>query len=256
MANPKLHEVLAVESDLAAAAEKISEETVTTFTKKEDHFQGFHKRLEMFSETRKQEEAGAENSKAVVDTVPSKLAWTATALRKYWDAVAQKETTNQTARADITIDGVVLVQDAPATFLLGMETRLKKFRAVLEAAPTQAPGIRWVPDPSVGKDIFVSETPQTAKREEKDFTFRVLYEATDKHPAQIEKWERNVAVGTYYTRHWTSTLSPAAKADLLSRCDTLIRAVKKARMRANEAAVVKVNPAGAMLDYILDGKLG
>jgi hypothetical protein len=251
----KLHEVLAVEADLAATAEKIMAETVVTFTKKDDHFQGFHKRLEMFDESRKQEEKGAEGSKSIVETVPSKLEYTSKSLAKYWDAVAQKERTNQEARADVVVDGVVIVEDAPATFLLGMESRLKKLRAVLEAIPTHAPGVKWNPDPDTGKDVFISDTPQVAKREEKDFEFRVLAAATKEHPAQIEKWMSNKAVGTYITTLWTSTISPAAKSELLERCDRLSHAVKKARMRANETEVVKMNPGKAMLAFVLEGKL-
>lgn len=251
----KLHEVLAVEADLAAAAEKITGETIVTFTKKEDHFNGFHKRLQMFDEARKQEEKGAESSKEIVDTVPSKLRYTATSLAKYWDAVAQKERTNQEARANVIIDGVVVIAEAPATFLLGMESRLKKLRAVLEAIPTHAPGIQWVADPDMGKEIYRSSVDQATKREEKDFEYRVLYEATKEHPAQIEKWMANRVVGTYLATQWTSTISPAAKSELLERCDTLIRAVKKARMRANETEVVKMNPGKTLLDYVLNGAL-
>jgi|PlaIllAssembly_1097288.scaffolds.fasta_scaffold00061_11 hypothetical protein len=252
----KLHEVLAVESDLAAAAEKIMAETIVTFTKKEDHFHAHHKRLEMFDEARKQEEAGAETAKQLVDTVPSKLDYTAQALAKYWNVVAQKECTNQMAKADVVIDNVTVLADMPATFLLGMETKLKKLRAVLEAVPTHAPGVDWVPDPDTGRDVYKSKTPQVARREEKDFDFRVLYEATKEHPAQIEKWNANRVVGTYYTTSWTSTISPAQKSELLERCDTLIRAVKKARMRANETEVVKVSPGKALMDFVLSGKLG
>ena len=248
-----LHEVLAVESDLASTAEKIVTETIVTFTKKADRFQGSHRRLEMFSEDRKQEEAGAAESKEIVETVPSKLQYAAKTLAKYWNAVAQKERTNQDARADIVVEGKVLVADMPATFLLGMETRLKKLRAILEAAPTHHPGIKWVEDLDKGKDIFRSETPQATKREEKDFEFRVLYDATEQHPAQIEKWNTNKAVGTYFTNFWTSTISPAQKSVLLSRCDTLIRAVKKARMRANKTPIVKVSPAQQMINFVLDG---
>jgi len=253
---PKLHEVLAVESDLAATAEKIVKETITTFTKRGDHFLGSHKRLSMFDDSRQQEEAGAEVTKEIVDTVPKKLRYAVKSLAKYWNAVAQKERTNQDARADVIIDGNVLIADMPATFLLGMETRLKKLRAILESSPTHAPGVNWVADADKGKDIFRSETPQATKREEKDFEFRILVDPTPEHPAQIEKWTTNKAVGTYLTTLWTSTISPAHKSDLLGRCDKLIRAIKKARMRANGTEVVKVSPASKMINYVLDGKLG
>jgi hypothetical protein len=249
--SPKLHEILAVEADLVNTAKKVVGETITTFTKKGNHFTGHHKSLRMFSEERQKEAEGAGEIKEIVETVPSKLAYTVKSLVKCWDAVLQKEATNQTAKADLVVDGKVLAEGLPATFLLGMETRLKDLRSVLEAIPTHEPGIVWVPDPDKGEWIYRSQEPILTKREEKELVYRVLAEATKEHPAQIEKWMENKVTGTYVLTKWTATLSPAQKSLLLDRCDTLIRATKKARQRANQADLVKLEVGKILVDFIL-----
>lgn len=248
---PRLHELLAVESDLSNTAEKVVKEAIVTFTKKANHFVGHHKWLVMFSDERQQEAEGASETKEIVETVPSKLRYVSKALVKYWDAICQKEATNQTAVADLVVDGKVMAESLPATFLLGMESRLQKLRAVLSAIPTHEPGIDWVPDADRGEDVFKSADTQKTRREEKFLAHKILVEPTKEHPAQIEKWTENRAVGTYHLQKWTSTLSPAGKSDLLARCDKLIRATKKARQRANQATVVKTKVAKNMIDYVL-----
>jgi hypothetical protein len=247
----QLHEVLAVEGDLAKTAKKIGEETVNTFSKKGAHFLGHHKTLTMFAEDRQQEAEGAEDSKTIVETVPDKLRYTAKSFERFWACILQKEATNQVAKADLEVDGMLLGSDLPATFLLGMEHRLVEFRNVIAAAPTHEPGVEWVKDPDSGADVFRSKTPILTKREEKTMASKVLYEATKEHPAQIERWSENQAVGVYKLTKWTATVSPAKKAELLERCDALIQAVKKARQRANKAQVVKQTAARAMLDFVL-----
>jgi hypothetical protein len=248
---PKLHEILAVESDLMNTAEKVVQETIITFNKKVNHFTGHTKWLRMIDDARQPEAEGATETKEIVETVPSKLAYAVKSLAKYWDAVLQKEATNQTAVADLVVDGVTLAEALPATWYLGMETRLKKLRAILEAIPTHEPGIEWVLDPEKGHDIYKSADTIKTRREEKDFAFKVLYDATKEHPAQIEKWNENKVVGTYFLQKWTSTVSPAKKSEYLARCDKLISGVKRARQRANEAEIVKKQVSKTLLDYVL-----
>jgi hypothetical protein len=248
----KLHEILAVEGDRRNAAEKILDETIVSFKKKAHLFRGRHKWLEMLSEARQGEARGATETVEVVETVPKKLHYTVGALAKYWDALLVKEATNQTAVADLLINGEVFAAALPATWLLGMESRLKKLRAVLEAIPTHEPGIKWEPDPDKGPDIFRSSEAKVSKREEKELESRVLYEATKEHPAQVEKWTVNRVTGTYFEQLWTSTVSPARKSALLERCDRVIRETKKARMRANQADLVQKKVAKNLINYILE----
>jgi hypothetical protein len=247
----RLHEILAVESDRRGAAEKIVKETIVSFTKKANLFRGRHKWLEMLSEERQGEARGATETTEIVETVPKKLRYAVKSLSKYWDALLTKEATNQTAVADLVVDGQTIAEALPATWLLGMESKLKQLRAILEVIPTHEPGVRWEPDPEKGDDVYRSAEPKATKREEKSFAYKVLYDATPEHPAQIEKWTVNNVTGTYFEQLWTSTITPARKSELLARCDRVIRATKKARMRANQAALVQRKAASGIINYVL-----
>lgn len=250
----KLHELLAVESDLETTAKKIMNEATVTFLKKQEHFLGYRKSLRMFEEHRKQEEEAATESKALVTTVGDKLEYVLNNTIKYYDAILQKEATNQTAVADLVVDGHVLLENAPATWLLGMESRLKGLRTVYEAIPTWAPGVDWVPAPEQGKGIYKAAEPSKADKTEKAPAHKVLVPASEHHPAQVEKWVENVRVGVFTTQKWISSWSPSQKSEALERLDKLIRAIKRARQRANSTPVVKVRAGSKIRDY-LQGKL-
>lgn len=244
----KLHELLAIEGDLAGIAKKITDEILSTF-KKPDHFIGQHRKLEMF-DAAEQSKVVADEYKEIVTTVPKKLSYLSESIIRYFDAVLQKETTNQQAKADLVVDGITIAKDVPATFLLGMESKLKELRSVFESTPTLAPGVAWEKDLAQGNDIYRMKYADEKLKTAKSFMHKVLYEATDKHPAQIEKWEEQTPVGRYITNTTCGMLSPADKSIYLGRIDKLIQAVKKARMQANMVDVVNVTCGDEIFKYI------
>jgi hypothetical protein len=250
MATPKLNEILSIENDLKAAYEKILTESKTTFDKKADHFQGHHKALKMFDQSREHEEVAQEQHKELVTTVGEKLDHSWKYIAKYFDALLVKEATNQAACADLVVDGAVIAEKVPATFLLGMEERLKKVRELYDSIPTLQPGIAWKADETQRKGIYKAEFPEKALRTEQTIKSTVLYEATKEHPAQIDKWNEQAPIGTYTTERWSGMLSPAEKAKLISRIDELLAAVKKARQRANQTEIVKREVAKKFYEYI------
>jgi len=250
MATPKLHEILAVESDLKGQYEKIFAETKVTLDKKPDHFLGFHKSLKMFDSSREHEEAAAEQHKELVTTIDEKLKHTWKYVVKYFDVLLQKEATNQTALADLVVEGSVLAEKIPATFLLGMEERVKKLRELYESIPTLQPGVSWEEDKTQRPGVFKAQHPEKANKTEQVIQHKVLVAPTDKHPAQIEKWSEQIPVGVYTNDRWSGMISPARKAELMEKIDVLLGAIKKARQRANQAEVVKGNIAQKFYDFI------
>jgi hypothetical protein len=248
---PKLHEVLAVEGDLEGTFKAIVDETFVTFSKKPDHFKGHKKTLKMHEERRAHEEEGAGEVKEIVTTVGKKLDYAKESAVRYFDALLQKQATNQNAKADLIVDGEILAEGLPAQFLLDLENKMKLVRAYYQHIPTHDPSVNWVPDETMPKGVFKAESPVLSQKTEKSFKFKVLYEATDKHPAQIEKWNDNVVVGTFTTQKWSGMITPAKKSELLERIDKLIRAAKKARQRANREDVVKEKIGGKIFNYIL-----
>jgi len=237
-----LHEVLAVDRDLENTAKKVVDEAINTFTKRTEHFTGSMKRLEMFDDSRKKEEEGQQEIRSLTTTVGDKLDYVAEHIIAHIKCTAQKEITNTIASASVEIysdSGLVVLEDLPATLLLAMETRLAHWRRMYEAIPTLQPGVEWVEDPEQGEGIYKAKEDDVKWKTEKTIKAVVLYDATDKHPAQIEKISQDVPVGNYITTRWSGMISPATKSALLKRIDTLIQEFKKARMRANEANVVE-----------------
>lgn len=250
----KLHELLAVEADLDSVSKKTTEEAIKTFKSKAQHFMAFHRVCEMYDDN-DQNQAPPDEFLSMVSTVQDKLDYVGHKISKYYDAVLQKELTNQAAKADLIIDGKAIAKDLPATFLLGLETKLKKIRALYETIPTLAPGIDWVPDKAEGEHIYKMKKPEEKYKTAKTFKHKVLYEATDKHPAQIERWEETVNVGKFTKDAWSGMISSADKAVLLGRLDKLLRATKKARQRANNIETINKKIGDKLLDYINTGNM-
>lgn len=245
----KLHEIIAIEGDLQATANKVIDEATNTFSKKADHFMEQITALEMHDENRQQE--NTREHKAMVTTVDDKLSYVGKHLIRYYDAISRKERTNQDARADLVVDGGVLVPDMPGTLLLGLESRLKQFRTMCEAIPTLQPGIVWVPDETQTGNVFKMEQPRTRFKTEKIKESKVIVQPTKEFPAQVDTWTVDKPCGSITDQVWCGMLSSAGKSDLIGRIDKLLRAVKKARQRANEQEVVDLRVGQAIVNYIL-----
>lgn len=243
----KLHEVLAVESDLKEVSKKVSEEAKKTFSGKPQHFLGAIRSVQMFDENAPVE---ADQHQAMVTTVHDKLDYLREHVSKFLDVVLQKESTNQVARADIIVDDQTIASDVPATYLLGLESKLADLRHVYDQIPTLQPGVEWELDASRGEGVYRSKYPEEKVKTAKTVRHKVLYEATKEHPAQIEKWTEDEKVGKITINTWSSMLTPAEKSKLLGRIDKLIRAVKKARQRANGETVLKAEIGSSLFGYI------
>lgn len=247
----QLHEILAVDKDLENVAGKVVEEAANTFSKKLEHFTGSDKRLEMFDDNRKHEEEGFREVRELTTTVDDKLNYVWESLVKHFDCVAQKETTNTTAKADVILpDGTTLIPGLPASLLLTMENKLLRLRKMYEEIPTLQPGIDWVMDEERGKGVFRARNEETKHKTEKVVQHKILVQPTDKHPAQVEKWTEDKPIGQYKTIRWSGMVSPAKKSQLLNKLDTLVNAFRQARMRANTAEVVKVDIGKKIFDYM------
>ena len=242
----RLHELLAVEGDLGGAAKKLIGEAITTFSKRADHFMGQTVRYEHLDEDRVKEDYTDDH--AMVTTVSDKLRYLVPPISKHIDALMQKDLTNTEAVADLVVDGTVIAENLPATFLLGLESYLQRLRAVYNAIPTLKPGIRWESDPTQD-NVFIAPE-QTAFRAEKVKVHKIVVDATEHHPAQIDMWYEDRKVARIIKTETSGTLTPLAKSKILGRVDTLIRAAKKARQRANRAEIVKRNLGSSLFDYI------
>ncbi len=244
----KLHELIAVEPDLKGTAEKIIEETKVTFNKKSDHFLGYKKRYEKMSDT------GIDlpdEDKQLVTTVDDKLKYTFGMVAKAMDAVTSKEVTNTSTKADVVIDGQIVIEKLPAVVLINLENQFKRLRDVLDGIPTLDPAENWRWDQDFGQ--YVADDKVTFKTQ-KVIRPIVLYEATKEHPAQVQPNSEDVPIGRWFTKKFSGMKTPAEKSAMLERIDNIVRALKEARERANDIVVQEMKVADKLFSYILGNK--
>ncbi len=252
----KLHEVLAVEPDLEGVAKKVTAEATKTFDKAAMFF-GFEKIWEMFDEAQA-DQAPAPEHQALTTTVGQKLSYVCKHLGRYWDGVLTKEKANQEAKADLVVDGEILLTGAPATFLLGLENKLRGLRAMYEAIPTLSTGTTWEPAPDIGEGVYRAFHPEQRFKTAKTFQHKVLVpaqfpkegEGGSSQPAIVERWEETVNVGRSTKTVWSGMISAARKAEILGRLDRVIQETKRARQRANGVEVQKTSFAKKLFEYI------
>lgn len=245
----KLHELLAAESSVAAAYNAISEETLKVFGKP-DHFLKVVASVSHFAEDERH--LDVTETKDKVTTVDERMDYQfGRAFVSYFDLLAQKDRTNQEARADIIVNGAVLLKDAPATMLLTLETKLGDLRKKFEAIPTLQPGPVWVDDPA--EAMWKTDEPATSFRTRKTVRPIIMAPATDKHAAQVEKVNEDVPIAKIERTTWSGMWTSKQKHDALARLDALLVAIKKARQRANRVDIVPIEVGSTIASFLLHG---
>lgn len=252
---PLLHEILAVEQELKANAERARAQLIDAFRTKQAHFTGIRRTYRPFAVDENSSESGGERLEAetrLAKTVPEELAAVLREVGKAIDLGFQLDEANTRARADIVVDGEVLVADVPATFLLQLERRLKELSAVFKEVPTFDPVRLWSVDPSADKKHVLRAEPVTTIRKQRTRKYNVMVEASKEHPAQVDIVEVDEPVGEIRSYEWTGMLSVGKKAALLEQLDRLLAAVKQARSRANTIEVDRSKKmAKTLADFLL-----
>lgn len=176
------------------------------------------------------------------------------AVSDHWNLTASVDTGNQYARADVVVeqpDGTsrVVLEDVPATFLLFLARELDDVYKFIKSLPTLDPGARWHYDEAVA--AYVSD-PIESYRTQKTLRNHVLYEATERHPAQVQTFTEDKVVGYWTHTRRSGALSLERKTLLLQRVNALKVAVSEARERANQVDVAPRHVARAVFDYLME----
>lgn len=244
----QLHELLAAEQDLRGQANKILLETKQVFGKPE-LFKGSVTSYTPFVDS--VENPPEEVREEVGTTVPKRLEYTIQTLAPYYDAVFQKEATNQLARADIVCEGKVLATGVPATVLLGLESKLVQLRTSIESMPTLDVKTAWENAPGQEAGVYVAKHDEVKLRTKKVTKPLVLSPSTQFQQAIVKEVTEDINVGTLRRKYFSGAVTSARASEILGRLDTLLRAVKAARQRANQAPVVTGNIGRSLLGFIL-----
>jgi hypothetical protein len=172
----------------------------------------------------------------------------AKAAERVFDVTLTKEAANAEAKADIVVDGALLLENVPVTYLLFLEKQLVNLNTFVAKLPTLSPAVTWSKDENTG--TYVTEPTQKVSTKKIPQSFEKS-PATDRHAAQVEMYYEDKIVGD-----WTTVLSSGAipqvrKSELLDRLDKLSAAVKFAREEANNTVVTDRQAAGAVFTYLL-----
>ncbi|WP_433338517.1 hypothetical protein [Spirillospora sp. CA-294931] len=173
---------------------------------------------------------------------------TAATLTRLFDVTATKDWTNCVARADVTVDGRVLLRDVPVTYLLFLEKQLVDVHTFVKKLPVLDGAEGWTFDGST--DAWKTEPVRTVKTKKLPFN-HVKAEATEKHPAQVEVFYEDVAVGYWTTVKFSGALPARRVNELLERVEKLQQAVKFAREEANGTEVDEREVGQVVFDYLL-----
>ena len=246
----KLHEILAVEGARRGAYEKVLKETTQVFANRADLFQAAERRYEPFAEE-DASEAGVVERHEMTTTVAQRMDYLRAYMVDYLDTVYQKEMTNQLAAGDIMWKGTVLVAAVPVPYLLHLESAFGRLREVLNHIPTHQSGIKWIRDETHAlRGVVKSEHPEETFKTKKIIKPFELSPATKEHKAQVEKLAEDKPVGKFYRELWSGMFTPARKAAVLGNLDTLIEAVRVARMQANDRETVNEKAALKLLEQL------
>lgn len=246
----KLYETLAVESARKAKAEDAINKALELFDGAPHVFLEHDKELKMLDEQDKGEE-GTTDYASMTTTVPYELNKVGDSFGEYLDVVIQKECANSLAKADLVVDHMRIGSDLPATFLLGLETKLKALRALIKAIPTHAGGVEWELDENFRFSSVVRlKKPEITNKTRSTLKPFILAPATKEHPAQVEKLKEDIVCGKYTNHRWSGMMNGTQKSNMLLRLDKLTEAVKIARQQANRQEIDALAIGENVISYI------
>jgi len=254
---PKLHELLAVEGPLKGQADKCRGELLHTFDKKTHHFG--EKTVTVIPLHDTGAPAVVEEQLDLQTTIRKELAWLSDLWAKAMDGAFAVAQANTGANADVILeDGTTLLSKVPATALLELLKRAAEIQELASKIPTLDPTKGYQIDNTHKESAHgVYKAREDRKiRTKKETKALVLYDATDKHPAQVKEITVDEPIATIQTQQWSGLITPAEKSDMLDRAEQLTRALKSALSRANSIDIPKsdIKVGKILLSYVFDGK--
>jgi hypothetical protein len=170
-----------------------------------------------------------------------------TTLTRLFDVTATKDWSNCQARADVVVDGRTIAGGVPVSYLLFLEKQLVDLHTFVKKLPVLDAAESWVRDDST--DSWRTEPVRTI-RTKKVPRNHVKAEATEKHPAQVEVYYEDIAVGYWTTVKFSGALPAKRVNEILERVVALQNAVKFAREEANNTEVVDQQVGAAVFGYL------
>ena len=242
----KLNQVLAIEKGIKTRVYAEFSD-LHQATQKAPLMNGFHK---SYQARKEEDETYPAESQKVQHQATEVLDRVAASLAELFDITATKDWTNCTARADVQIDGKVLLKDVPATYLLFLEKQLQDLHTFIAKMAELDPGNDWSLDPGTGLYKTDTQMTQRTKKVQRPIT---LYEATKEHPAQTQLITEDQIAGTWVTIKYSGAIPTPRKKHLLARIEKLSNAVKFAREQANAVEATDKKLGKEVFDFLFGG---
>lgn len=189
-----------------------------------------------------------EQRKVIQQNAKAIVASTVNGLVEYWNVVATKDIGNCVAKADIVVDGVVLVKNLPVTYLLFLEKQLTSLFTFVSKLPVLDPAKEWEYDSNKG--LYQGKFKEKRIRTRKVMKSLVKIEPGPHSPGQAEIVSVDETEG-FWTQTDLSTAYPHDEIkNMLNKIGKLQEAVKMAREEANSITVDKAAFANSLLNYI------
>lgn len=211
---------------------------------KKELFDGLHRSYRPLDEDG---ETFPDENKPVQYTVDTALSEAQEIMSGFFDVVATQEYANGEAKADVVVDGNVVLPQVPVTYLLFLEKQITDFKTFVSNLPTLEVGETWARD--VNGELYVGQPYETNKNK-KVLQHKILCEATKEHPSQIEKWFDDVLIAKWRSTKYSGAIPTVEKRKLLERVKALIDAVKFARETANDTVIEQVTVGDKLFAYL------
>lgn len=168
-------------------------------------------------------------------------------LSELYDITFMKDHANMEAKASIVVDGNAILDSVPVSYLLWLEKQLDNLHKFVSEIPILDSSEDW--EYNEGQAAFRGREVQTTKSK-KIMKPVVLYEATDKHPAQVKEASEDVVIGHWTQVRYSGAMSETKKESFLSRIEKLMKATKIAREEANAMEVRENRSASKIFGYL------
>ncbi|TXH15764.1 MAG: hypothetical protein E6R03_06635 [Hyphomicrobiaceae bacterium] len=166
------------------------------------------------------------------------------------DVTATKDFANASAFGKLDIGGEEV--SVPVPYLIWLEKQLDDMKTFVSNLPELSPERDWTLDENRG--FYKSNTVKTV-RTKKVPKVVVLYEATDKHPAQVQLQNEDVLVGYWETTHLSGAVSRVDKHTLLAKVEKFRNSVKQAREEANTYLTTRSSLGSMIVSHLLNTKV-
>lgn len=243
VANPKLNQIIAVVAGKKTQAQKVLTEAYQEL-QKPALLEGLDR---VYKPRNEDGETLPPERKLVQQTVGARVKTVRGELADVYDVVLTQDTANCVAKADVVVDGRVVLKDVPVTYLLFLEKQLTDLETFVSKLPTLDPAEEWSYNPSI--DGYTSRPYETLKTK-KVMKNHEKAPATEKHPAQVEVYTEDVVIGTWTNVKSSGAIPAQERNRMLTRVRQLQDAVKMAREEANSIEVTPRKAGEAVFDFV------